>query len=116
MLLQRLDALFEKIGLDDLAAQWTLGGTLTAILLKAAPNMAAIHAAVEAAMVDGPLTGDEARELGVAVSRRVGDLQWMLWGKDILGQDAQEELFGAASRIAWRAIRARQSYSLSHGS
>lgn len=76
---------------------------LLAIGAQLYPHIMTLRAQVLEAMADGGLSATEARDLGIALSKELGDLRIAVKGRDVLRgptNGAQAELFGALGRIA----------------
>ena len=79
---------------------------ILSVIYQLVPAYDAIRDEIVAAAGDGEISGAEARDLGIAVSDALGDVQIRFRGVDILHSPAQREILGGLARVIAQAIKA----------
>lgn len=80
--------------------------SVTAVLFKVVALVPEVIETVEAAMDGGEVTAEEARDLGIAIAVKLGDIKVKVKGKDVLHLDATKEILGGVARIVRQVILA----------
>tara|TARA_R110002051_G_scaffold263417_1_gene323228 strand:- start:1371 stop:1685 length:315 start_codon:yes stop_codon:yes gene_type:complete len=58
-------------------------------------------------LAEGDFTGEDARDIGIAFSDRIGNVKVLVDGRDVVRTKAQQEIFGGLARIGLQILKAR---------